>query len=217
MTKEESGKKYALIAAIIYVIEAVYSIVRFISNGNTINGSIVIYWISLIGLAVTLLIKNKRAIVWPVGTMILVAIYWLIGSVDLYELFFCFAYVALLVIIIMSIKGNTLTREIWFLAGTLLLIGDLILCMKYVYFSFSLVEFVPLFFAGMWLKEDVEPAEKIPVNELATFNSQAMHTTTTNPSAIGGADKLKMYKELLDSGAITQEEFDTKKKEILGL
>lgn len=31
------------------------------------------------------------------------------------------------------------------------------------------------------------------------------------------ADELKKYKELLDIGAITQEEFDTKKKELLGL
>ena len=30
------------------------------------------------------------------------------------------------------------------------------------------------------------------------------------------ADELKKYKELLDSGAITQEEYDTKKKELLG-
>lgn len=35
--------------------------------------------------------------------------------------------------------------------------------------------------------------------------------TTTN------ADELKKYKELLDSGAITQEEYDAKKKELLGL
>jgi hypothetical protein len=31
------------------------------------------------------------------------------------------------------------------------------------------------------------------------------------------ADELKKYKDLLDSGAITQEEFDAKKKELLGL
>ena len=31
------------------------------------------------------------------------------------------------------------------------------------------------------------------------------------------ADELKKYKELLDSGVITQEEFDAKKKQILGL
>ena len=30
-------------------------------------------------------------------------------------------------------------------------------------------------------------------------------------------EELKIYKELLDSGAITQEEFDIKKKELLNL
>ena len=31
------------------------------------------------------------------------------------------------------------------------------------------------------------------------------------------ADELKKFKELLDMGAITQEEFDAKKKQLLGL
>jgi predicted Zn-dependent peptidase len=31
------------------------------------------------------------------------------------------------------------------------------------------------------------------------------------------ADELKKYKDLLDQGIITQEEFDAKKKQILGL
>lgn len=35
------------------------------------------------------------------------------------------------------------------------------------------------------------------------------------PQQISLADEIKKYKDLLDSGAITQEEFDTKKKEIL--
>lgn len=40
-------------------------------------------------------------------------------------------------------------------------------------------------------------------------------TITDNMSS--GADELKKFKDLLDSGTITQEEFDTKKKQILGL
>jgi len=36
-------------------------------------------------------------------------------------------------------------------------------------------------------------------------------------SPISNADELKKFKELLDSGAITQEEYDSKKKELLGL
>lgn len=31
------------------------------------------------------------------------------------------------------------------------------------------------------------------------------------------ADELKKFKELLDSGILTQEEFDAKKKQLLGL
>lgn len=36
-------------------------------------------------------------------------------------------------------------------------------------------------------------------------------------TTLGTADELKTYKELLDSGVITQEEFDAKKKQLLGL
>ncbi len=36
-------------------------------------------------------------------------------------------------------------------------------------------------------------------------------------AALGTAEELKTYKELLDSGVITQEEFDAKKKQLLGL
>ena len=38
-----------------------------------------------------------------------------------------------------------------------------------------------------------------------------------NIKETSNADELKKYKELLDSGVITQEEFDAKKKELLGL
>lgn len=45
-----------------------------------------------------------------------------------------------------------------------------------------------------------------------------------DPAATGGqaasqssADELKKFKDLLDSGVISQEEFDAKKKQLLGL
>lgn len=41
--------------------------------------------------------------------------------------------------------------------------------------------------------------------------------TTTIVQNSDEADKLKKYKELLDSGVITQEEFEAKKKQLLGL
>lgn len=37
------------------------------------------------------------------------------------------------------------------------------------------------------------------------------------PSAVSPMDELKKLKELLDMGIVTQEEFDAKKKQLLGL
>lgn len=40
---------------------------------------------------------------------------------------------------------------------------------------------------------------------------------TQPAAAVSAADEIKKYKELLDMGAITQDEFDQKKKQLLGL
>ena len=40
---------------------------------------------------------------------------------------------------------------------------------------------------------------------------------TPQIAAPSSADELKKYKELLDNGVLTQEEFDAKKKQLLGL
>ena len=47
-----------------------------------------------------------------------------------------------------------------------------------------------------------------------TFGETTVQQTIVETT---GADEIKKYKELLDCGAITQEEFDAKKKELLGL
>jgi hypothetical protein len=45
-------------------------------------------------------------------------------------------------------------------------------------------------------------------------NSVADSPVKPTPSS---ADEIKKFKELLDGGAITQEEYDAKKKQLLGL
>lgn len=45
----------------------------------------------------------------------------------------------------------------------------------------------------------------------------SVSSTESVKSEFGTAEEIKKYKELLDSGAITQEEFDAKKKQLLGL
>ena len=52
---------------------------------------------------------------------------------------------------------------------------------------------------------------------LARQNKPSATTTIKQEIPQSNADELKKYKELLDSGVISQEEFDAKKKQLLGL
>lgn len=62
---------------------------------------------------------------------------------------------------------------------------------------------------------DIEEFEKAYqyIKERIVFYKQQRNNPT---AALSPADELKKFKELLDSGIISQEEFDTKKKELLG-
>lgn len=59
------------------------------------------------------------------------------------------------------------------------------------------------------------------MNNIAMANNtksvSAPKGETVNGATLGTAEELKNFKELLDSGVITQEEFDEKKKQLLGL
>ena len=232
MTNTEKKSNFSLIAAIIYAVIAVYTIINRIDYVNSseyasITAINIIYWIVLIGLAVTLFMKNKKAVVFAAGANALLDVYYLVEWFSLWNLFDYLAYAAFVVIIILALKGNAVAKKIWFLAGALLFVGSMIGWIQGGYFKYisaawksilvGIAEVVALVFAGMWLKDDIAPIAEAPVNEYATFNPQTYSRSDSSNDAIGGADKLKMYKELLDSGTITQEEFDAKKKQILGL
>ena len=55
------------------------------------------------------------------------------------------------------------------------------------------------------------------VSQLLAENQSSSNIQTTIVESSSNADELKKYKELLDQGIITQEEFDAKKKQLLGL
>lgn len=102
-----------------------------------------------------------------------------------------------------------------FIPISLPLLASLIfLCLCFYDFNISvllilllkLAESIALILSGLWLKL-VSFTVKEEVTPQATLSSSI---------TIGDADKIMVYKELLDNGTITQEEFDIKKKEILG-
>lgn len=229
MTKTESGKKYALIAAICYAVYAIYNIIDgiiYVSNYEyaTITVFNILFWIGMLGMAVALFVKNQKIVIAAAGVNTMLGAYYIVTYFSLWNLCDFLAYASVVVFVILTLKGNDVVKKIWFVPAAVLLLGCVIdwiefLSATWIWKSMlvSIVEIVALLFVGMWIKEDATPAEAAPVNEYATFNPQSVYSTTAVSSTIGGADKLKMYKDLLDSGTITQEEFDAKKKEILGL
>lgn len=232
MTKTESGKKYALISAICYAVYAIYNIIDgiiYVSNYEyaTITAFDILFWIGMLGMAIALFVKNQKIVIAAAGVNALLGAYYIATHFRLWNLCDFLAYASVVVFVILTLKGNDVVKKIWFVLAAVLLLGCVIGWITGGYFEFlsaawksmlvSIVEIVALLFVGMWIKEDATPAEAAPVNEYATFNPQSVYSTTAVSSTIGGADKLKMYKDLLDSGTITQEEFDAKKKEILGL
>ena len=232
MTKTESGKKYALIAAICYAVYAIYNIINriiYVSNSEyaTITVFNILFWIGMLGMAVALFVKNQKIVIAAAGVNALLGAYYIVTYFSLWNLCDFLAYASVVVFVVLTLKGNDVVKKIWFIPAAVLLLGCVIGWTTGGSFEFlsaawksllvSIVEIVALLFAGMWVKEIVAPAEASPVNEYATFNPQSINSTPASSSAIGGADKLKMYKDLLESGTITPEEFDAKKKQILGL
>lgn len=68
----------------------------------------------------------------------------------------------------------------------------------------------------------IQPAMVEQAREIVDFIEKkkeelSVEKSTTIIQQTSAADELKKYKELLDMGAITQEEFDEKKKQLLGL
>jgi predicted Zn-dependent peptidase len=59
------------------------------------------------------------------------------------------------------------------------------------------------------------------INTIATFKTNVNVHNSSKPnvqqSQLGVAEELKKFKELLDNGIISQEEFDGKKKQLLEL
>ena len=70
-------------------------------------------------------------------------------------------------------------------------------------------------FSGVLNRDEMHES----ISKLLIDRQGKQTTTTTIKQELpqSNADELKKYKDLLDSGVITQEEFDAKKKQLLGL
>lgn len=162
-------------------------------------------------MAVTVFIKNKKAVaVSSIVTAIINLIQISHGEI----LFIIMVFISISLIAamcILNLKGNKIVKDIWFVPGVIYFVSNIIYnlwgAVDWLFGILTILVFIVwscgFIFTGLWLKEDISQEDKETVN-------------TSMPN-IGDADRLMKLKDLLDSGIITQEEFDEKKKEILGL
>ena len=110
--------------------------------------------------------------------------------------------------ILLTEKNNGIKiRNMWFASGAILSFSILFI----VYYAIP--EVLALLFAGFWIINESSGV----IDSVSADSSDISMAIKTNDNEIGNADRIKTYKELLDSGVITKEEFEAKKKELLGL
>lgn len=159
-----------------------------------------------------------------------------------YEFSYLIAFVLLIVIMLPNVS-NSMSREVhklWFLPGAVIALGYipvLLYNIKYSYNyltdSFKYVFVTLLFIAGVFLighgicnppASSESAGQNIQGSPVQSPASSHLSTTTVSQTVSAAQESfssdnfvmLRKYKELLDAGVFTQEEFDEKKKELLG-
>ena len=106
------------------------------------------------------------------------------------------AHIAVAIILFISATYNSISCTV----------GD-----EFISFDFPFTVLIAIWFAIVV----VAIAKRSPI--IVGSQKETQQTVVNNVQQVTNADELKKYKDLLDSGAITQEEFDEKKKQLLGL
>jgi len=130
------------------------------------------------------------------------------GRLTVHTLAVVVAYVMLVLAAFLSLVGNDMIKKMWFIPGILrslqimswlggyqFQIGRMFAEGSWPVLVFYSLETAAVFFAGRWFKNDMEPEKAGP--------------------EIGAEEKLRLYKDLFDAGAILQDEFEARKKEII--
>ncbi|MCD7775119.1 MAG: SHOCT domain-containing protein [Clostridiales bacterium] len=245
--KNDSVKKFSIISTVCFIIlaaSAIYGIINYIDilhyNILHYNDYYSVFIVSIVNNVIQLVIwtafaillalqKKNNGLVIVSGANVLFAIYYIIiRSLSLVNIlsFLCSAAILTIILFtcipVMQEKGKIVSK-LWFIPGALAAVTYLIQWIQggsSVYIIIDIIEVVAYLMLGLWLvrsDEHYTGVQSVAVNECVTSEPQSINARETASFTVGDADRLKKCKELLDSGAITQEEFEAKKKEILGL
>lgn len=230
--KRSKAKTIACIAAICYILYGITILIDWVIPSFRRQEYLmafmpIVFFGGLIGLAVAHMLGNKKAAVIAAGVTVLYWVYRLTIWFCAWNIFGFLAAVSLVLLFVFALKGNDIVKKLWFAPAVFMLAYHIINIIQIneiidfsYYFSVRLLLRVcfPLFviiagliLTGLWLKNGSSESEATT----AAMNSQAISRTSVYSSAVRVADKLKTYKDLLDCGAITEEEFKAKKSELL--
>ena len=230
--KRSKAKTIACIAAICYILYGITILIDWVIPSFRRQEYLmafmpIVFFGGLIGLAVAHMLGNKKAAVIAAVVTVLYWVYRLTIWFCAWNIFGFLAAVSLVLLFVFALKGNDIVKKLWFAPAVFMLAYHIINIIQIneiidfsYYFSVRLLLRVcfPLFviiagliLTGLWLKNGSSESEATT----AAMNSQAISRTSVYSSAVSVADKLKTYKDLLDCGAITEEEFKAKKSELL--
>lgn len=213
------------------------------SEYYSLSWNLAVWWITYIFFAVLLFVKKKNPlflipaaleIILELYTIILYFRYGLFENYPLERILLIIAYIMLFVLLLVNVIPSMkslagATKVLCFIPAGLIYAEIMYVYIKYeysklldgiwlyVYILSEIMHLAGYLFLGLWLRLTMS-AVKTAVRQYSYTTPVVPQTSEAPvPKAVGDADELKKYKELLDSGVITQEEFEMKKRQILGL
>lgn len=227
MDKKE--KLFAYLAGACAVILAVHNIALIIQIEENAIFSSIEYVIEICLLSAAWFLRNKTVVLVAAGLSVISDVYYLIAYFSVFNLLTLLADILFAVIVFSALKNKPQITALWFLPAILRTICSVLDMAKLYgdsldwYFSFwevmrydgkwliglfalHAIEVAIYALAGYWLYISSPHYKSIMAKAAPAQNISAEADTV---------ERLKKYKQLLDCGAITEEEFQERKSNLL--
>lgn len=238
----KDSRLYAYLAAVCYIVSAIYqiiySVIQPIQNYDRPSFIYdIVPIIICIVFFVSLLLRNEKMLLAAMALNALYELYDLINYFCVTNIIYFAASVLLLAIAFSVLKDKYNLQRFWYLPAILYALSFIIViiedCQYYMneyprlystvgevfkggaikfrrILMWGIIPAVAYALIGLWLKVADHSSISKSVNA-------APAASPNRPSQAETIERLKEYKSLLDCGAITEEEFQEKKRNLLGM
>ena len=228
MDKKSNSRIYAYLAGACFAIAAIYYVIIAIRSEHTTFfqiENIVAVFLSL----AAMFLQNKTALLVAFTLRTIGDLYYLISFFSVFNLLFAFADILFVVTVFFALKNKFKLCNLWFLPAALVAVCLVIeLTDLYIFISTTTYHSFLKILSEWWgtfAKYLFAYGINIVAYALAgywlyTYSPQyapAVHNppAKTNSANANITECLEKYKQLLDCGAITEEEFRSKKNDLL--